>query len=85
MMPNTYNHLYQGQADLEVTVYDVHKPALEAVILKQPFRTVYPTRGPIDSSGNSPDQFRALFNSRMARDLARWFTAYPSDEKFDIE
>ena len=85
MMPNSYNSLYQGRADLEVTVYDVHKPALEAVILKQPFRSEYPTSRPIDSSGSSPDQFRALFNSRMARDLARWFTAYPSDEKFDIE
>lgn len=85
MMPNSYNSLYQGRADLEVTVYDVHKPALEAAILKQPFRCEYPTSRPIDSSGSSPDQFRALFNSRMARDLARWFTAYPSDEKFDIE
>lgn len=85
MKPNTYNSLYQGNADLEVTVYDVHKPALEAVILKQPFRCEYPTTRPIDSSDSSPDQFRARFNSRMARDLARWFTAYPSDEKFDIE
>jgi Lipopolysaccharide-assembly len=85
MMPNSYNSLYQGRADLEVTVYDVHKPAIEAVILKQTFRSEYPMSQPIDSSTNSPDQFRARFNSRMARDLARWFTAYPSDEKFDIE
>jgi hypothetical protein len=85
VMPNSYNSLYQGKADVEVTVYDVHQPATEAVLLKQPFRCEYPTSRPIDSSGSSPSQFRLLFNNRMARDLARWFTPYPSDQKFDIE
>jgi len=62
-----------------------HQPALEAVLLKQPFRCVYPSTREIDSSTSSPAQFRLLFNNRIARDLARWFTAYPSDEKFDID
>lgn len=85
VMPNSYNSLYQGRADLEVTVYDVHQPSLESVILKQPFRCEYPTSRPIDSSGSNPTQFRMLFTNRMARDLARLFTAYPSDERFDID
>lgn len=85
IMPNSYNSLYQGKADVEVTVYDTHQPALEAVILKQPFRCEYPTTRPIDSSSSSPAQFRQLYTSRMARDLVRWFTPYPSDEKWDME
>ena len=28
MKPNSYNKLYQGTADVEVTVYDAHQPAL---------------------------------------------------------
>lgn len=85
VMPNSYNSLYQGKADVDVAVYDVHQPALEAIILRQPFRCEYPTSRPIDSSGSSPSQFRQMFTNRMARDLARWFTPYPSDQKFDID
>lgn len=85
VMPNSYNSLYQGKADVEVTVIDTHQPALESVTLKSPFRCEYPTSRPIDSSSSSPSQFRQLFTSRMARDLSRWFAAYPSDQKYDID
>jgi hypothetical protein len=77
--------LYHGKADVEVTVYDIHREPLDSVIHKETFRCVYPATGPIDASRSSPDQFRALFNARMARDVARWFTAYTSEQKFDID
>jgi hypothetical protein len=83
--PSTFNQLYQGKADIEVTVYDTHQPALESVIKKDPFRSEFPRSRPIDQSECSPLQFRQMFINRIARDLARWFTAYPSDEKFEID
>lgn len=85
VMPNSYNALYQGHADLEVTVYDVHQPLLESVVLKQPYRCEYPTSRPIDTTGSSPAQFRMMFVAKMARDLSRWFTAYPAEQRVELD
>jgi hypothetical protein len=84
VLPNSYPPLYKGRADVEVSVYDVHKDAFESEMFRQPFRCEYPAAREYDTTEYNPAQFRLLFNSRMARDLSRWFTAYPSDEKFDI-
>ncbi len=85
VMPNTYNSLYKGRADVEVIVYDIHRSALEPILLKDSFRCEYPTTKEVDVSTTSPQGFRNRFIGRMSRDLARWFTAYPSDQKFDID
>lgn len=83
-MGNSYNQLYQGKADLEVVVYDVHQPVLEAVIQRYPFRCEYPKARPVDATVNA-SQFRDMFVRRMGRDLSRWFAAYPSDQNFDMD
>jgi hypothetical protein len=85
VMPNSYNSLYQGHADLEVTLYDAHQPFLEAVLHKELYRCEYPTSRPIDTTGSSPNQFRIMFVTKMARDLARWFTAYPTEQRLDMD
>lgn len=85
VMPNSFNSLYQGNADLEVTVLDTKQPALESVAFKEAYRCEFPKSRPIDTSGSSPSQFRMMFVNKVARDLARWFVAYPSDQRFELE
>lgn len=85
LMPNSYSSLYQGKADVEVSVFDTHQPVLEAEIHKGQFRCAFPNNQPMDASNVSPSEFRARFTNRMTRDLARWFTAYPPEEKVDFE
>ena len=85
VMPNSYNSLYQGQVDLSVRVLDAHVPLLEAVRHTDLYHCEYPPARPIDTSGSSPAQFRMMFVNKMARDLSRWFAAYPSDQKFDLD
>jgi hypothetical protein len=85
LMPSSFDSFYKGNADIHVRVYDVHQPAIDAELLRQSFHCEYPNVKTITPSDMNAAGFRALFNNRMARDLARWFTAYPSDEKFDID
>ncbi len=85
VMPNTYSQLYKGNSDVEVIVYDLHLPTLESTIHRESFRCIYPSTHDVDASTCSPQGFRNQFLGRMSRDLARWFTAYPSDQKFDID
>jgi hypothetical protein len=83
--PSSYSALFQGQADLAVRLLDAHKPLLESVVFQEFHHTEYPRSNPIDNSGSNPAQFRQMFVGRMARDLSRWFAAYPSDQKYDID
>lgn len=83
-MGNSYNQLYQGRADLEVVVYDVNQPPLEAVLQRYPYRAEFPKARPIDTSGTNPAQFRDLFVRNMGAELARWFAAYPPEKKLDF-
>lgn len=78
--------LFRGNAEIAVTVVDISRPHGEATVLSEIYRREYPgARGPIDAAGSSEIDFRNLFVSKMARELSRWFTAYPSDERWDMD
>lgn len=73
------NMLLRGSTEIAVKVYDVAKPAGEQVIFEDIYSRTYPKDNPIDSS--SVMQFRSIFLTHVARELSRWFAAYPHDER----
>jgi hypothetical protein len=82
----SYRQLFRGTTEISVTAFKVDQPSGEGPILEEVYQTEYPTSGPIDAGGgNSVLQFRTLFLSRLAKDLSRYFEAYPHDEKYDFD
>jgi hypothetical protein len=82
----SYNRLYRGQTEIALTVTDLSKPAGEDRKWDHIYTTTYPAaRGPIEVEGSSVLLFRSLFLTHVAKELSRFFTAYPSDERFDTE
>jgi hypothetical protein len=55
-------------------------PAYETV-----YETWYPAHGPIDADSTSVTAFRGLFLDRVAREVSRYFAAYPADERLDMK
>ncbi|MCI0639393.1 MAG: hypothetical protein L0Y72_17915 [Gemmataceae bacterium] len=76
------NTLYRGACEISVTAVDVAKPAGETIIFQENYRS---TSRDEDPSGLSSMQYRARYLSKVARDLARWFTAFPPNERFDMD
>lgn len=79
------SQLFQGRTNITVRVSDMSKPAGEGIIFDQPYMTEFPRQGPDDAGNGNVLQFRARFLTRVASDLTRWFSAYPSDEKFTMD
>ena len=85
VLPNSYAALFNGQCDLHVRVMDVHAPILDGYKFEDFYhQTDFPQNRPIDAQNSSADMFRGMFVRKMASDLAKWFAAYPSDEKFNM-
>jgi hypothetical protein len=77
--------LFRGNTEIAVKVYDLDKPAGEQVVFEDFYKRVFPRENPIDG-GVSSIQFRATFITRAAREMSKWFAAYPSDERMhDME
>lgn len=76
----SHQMLYRGNTEIAVNVIDMKKPAGEGTIFTEHYRREYPSGGPRDASEGSVARFRAIFLNTVAGDLARLFTAYPSDE-----
>jgi hypothetical protein len=81
----SYRQLFRGSTEIMVSVFDVKGEEGESPIYNDIYRTEYPTHGPIDAGSESVLSFRTLFMSRLARDLSRWFAAYPVDERLDMK
>jgi len=82
----SYRQLFRGTTEISVTVFNVDQPNGEGPIFEDVYHTEFPARGPIDAGGgNSVLQFRSLFLNRLAKDLSRYFEAYPHDEKYDFD
>ncbi|MCI0685223.1 MAG: hypothetical protein L0Y71_24250 [Gemmataceae bacterium] len=77
----SHNTLYRGNTEIAVNVVDMKQPAGEGTIFTEHYRREYPSSGPRDASDGSVARFRAIFLNTVATDLARLFTAYPSDER----
>ena len=85
VLPNSYATLFNGQVDLHVRVIDVHAPVLDGYKFDDYYhQSGFPQNRPIDASNSNPDLFRGMFVQKMARDLSKWFAAYPSDDKYNM-
>src|SRR5262245_23618093 len=78
--PKNAAYLYQGRADVAVTLTDVSKPVGEGVKFDQPYSIQYPERGPMDRNDIGPVQFRALLLNRVAKDITYMFASHAPRE-----
>jgi hypothetical protein len=79
------NFFYQGHAEISVAAVDVNKTSDEAVILEKQYTCDYPKSRPIETSGSGPGAFRALFLEKIARDLTKYFAAYPTEQGYECD
>jgi hypothetical protein len=77
------NFFYHGNAEIQVTVTDVHKPVGEGTVFDEPYQLEYPKSHPMERGEMSVQQFRAKFIDRLAKDLSQYFAAHPPREKYD--
>jgi len=76
------NSLYRGRVEVHVTVFDVCKPEGEGIKYEPPFYTcLYPTAYGEDRIGMSPQNFRAKFLEKVAKDLTQYFAVHPTKDK----
>jgi hypothetical protein len=80
----SYRQLFRGHTEISVTVFDMSKEAEEGPVYDDIYQTDYPNHGPIDAGNESVLSFRTAFIGRLARDLSRYFAAYPADERLDM-
>jgi hypothetical protein len=77
----SFNQLFRGKTEIELTCVDVNKPSGEATPFKDIYVREYPgARGPVDAGNSSVLEFRTKFLDVLAQDLARYFIAYSPDE-----
>ncbi len=83
---SSYQQLYRGNIDMMVRVLDASKPADEGVIFTEAYRCEYPgARGPMDAGEMSIMAFRTRFLNKVASEVARYFTAYPREERLNMD
>jgi hypothetical protein len=83
---NSNNMLYRGNLDMIIRVVDVTQAEGEGTILNEPYRGEYPgALGPVDAAEMNVQQFRARFLNKVAGDVARMFTAYPPEQRLDMD
>jgi len=75
--------LYRGNVEIRITVFDVHQPEGEGIKPDQFYSCTYPTTHPEDAGTMRPDNFRAKFLDRVAKDLVPYFASHPPNDKLD--
>ena len=77
--------LYRGRAEISVRTLDMNKIKGERQIFEKDYHKTYPIDSDVrEVSEFSANQFRAEFLDRIAQDLSRFFCAYPSNLRFDM-
>jgi hypothetical protein len=77
--------LYRGRTEIAVTVFETKQPKGEGPIFEKVYHVEFPGTGPIDASGSSLLMFREMFLDRIAKDLSKYFAAYPHDNRYDFD
>ncbi len=77
------SQLYHGNAEIDVTLIDVHQPRGEAAVHRETYRCQYPsdTEIPKEVSEIPVGKFREDFLNRIGKDIRRYFTSYPRSER----
>jgi hypothetical protein len=81
----SHNFFYQGTAEIQVTVTDVHKPVGEGTVFDEPYQVKYPKSNPMERGEMSPQKFREKFIDRIARDLTQYFASHEPREKYSSD
>jgi hypothetical protein len=79
----SYRQLYRGNTEIAITVFKMNQPEGEGPYYDGVYDRKYPKHGPDDTG--TLLQFRNKFLACLAKELSRYFEAYPDDEKFDID
>jgi hypothetical protein len=77
--------LFRGNTEVSVKAYDLAKPEGEQGIFEEIYRREYPRAQPVDASSTSVIQFRTRFLDRIAQDVSKLFSAYPYDQRLDMD
>lgn len=73
--------LYRGRADVSIHVWDARKPAGEEEVWEYEYNCQYPrARFPKEVEDFGEAKFKSAFITRLGRELAGLFTAFPSDD-----
>jgi hypothetical protein len=73
----------RGNTEINVAVLDISQPNGESTIFDEIYRFQFPKNWGEDAGNGSLGQFRMLFLTQLAKDLSRWFAAYPMEERLD--
>jgi hypothetical protein len=74
----------RGNTEINVAVLDMSQVKGESTIFDEIYRFQFPKNWGQDAAGNgSLGAFRVMFLTHMAKDLSRWFAAYPMEERLD--
>jgi hypothetical protein len=79
------NFMYEGHAEINVTVTDAHKEVGEGEAFSQPYSIDYPRSTPALVGDMSLNQFRAKFIDRIAKELSQMFTPHPPRDKYTTD
>jgi hypothetical protein len=79
--PKAIDHLYQGRAEIQVSVIDVKHP--DDSPTPHEFSDIYPNEpGSIDNLEVNPMQFREMFLTHVAKRLSFYFSAHQKRDRF---
>jgi len=79
------NLLYRGNIDLQVRVVDLNQQEGDGTVFSEYYRGEFPGSRPVDASEMNIAQFRQRFLNKVAADVARFFTAYPREQRLEID
>lgn len=86
--PGSAGQLYRGQANLSVSLVNVHKPD-DLTLGTREVQFTYPTEAQGGFLARDfdmpPHVFKTKFLDALARKLARNFAAYPTNQRFDFD
>jgi hypothetical protein len=81
----SHRQFYRGNSDVEISLYDLHKPDGEYKVFTKPFRCEFPSSGPRDVGDCSSSQFRTQYMAKIGREVSKLFIPYPADERIEME
>jgi len=82
--PLSNNQILRGNAEISVTVHDLHKPGEEPMFHNE-YSCEYPRSREVPISDCSPQKFRLQFLTRVATDLSWFFTSHPVADHFPCD
>jgi hypothetical protein len=76
---------YRGRAEIAVKVLAINAPDGEGLKFSKDYVCQeYPRSRPIETSEIGVGIFRAQFLNHVSQELSRYFTAYPSEKKYEM-